>query len=355
MARQARGEIIDPALQVVHCIHRCVRRAFLRGVDRYSGKCYEHRREWIRQRLKFLASVFGIDCLTYCVMSNHLHLVLRSRPDVVATWTDQQVARRWLCLFPRRRENVAPAEPTDHEINLIAGQPAVLAEIRRRMSDISWWMRCKAENIARRSNREDECTGHFWEGRYRSQVILDEAGLLACSAYVDLNPIRAALAESPETSEFTGVKDRLDDLQARSDRATISDHQWERNRRRVHSGWMSPIEIDEAKDPTGPDPSLDDRRASWKGFLSMPLRVYLQLVDWTGRQIHAEKTGAIPDHLAPILHRIGLDPAAWCDLIAKFGSKFKRAAGSRRHLQEEASRRGQRWLQSPGHVDLTTA
>ena len=86
----------------------------------------------------------------------------------------------------------------------------------------------------------------------------------------------------------------------------------------------------------------------------MPLSTYLQLVDWTGRQLRRGKVGAIPDHLAPILERIGLDSVTWCDLIGKFNAKFKRAAGSQRHLQEEAERRGQRWLQSPGHVDLAT-
>ena len=355
MARLARGECIDPAqVQIVHCIHRCVRRAFLCGTDPYSGRCYEHRRAWIRQRLEFLAGIFGIDCLTYCVMNNHLHLVLRSRPDVVASWSDQEVARRWLRLFPKRRSSEGPPEPADPEIQMIVSQPNLLAEIRRRLSDLSWWMRCTAENIARQSNREDECTGHFWEGRYRSQVILDESGLLACAAYVDLNPIRAALAASPEMSQFTGVKDRIDDLKTRSGRARISDHQWERNRRRVHSGWMSPIEINECKDPTGPDPSSDRRRASWKGFLSISLSTYLQLVDWTGRQLHRGKVGVIPDHLAPILKRIGLDAIAWCELIAQFGRKFKRAVGSQCHLQAEATRRGQRWLQSPGKVDLAT-
>ena len=79
MARQARGEYLDPSeVQVVHAVQRCVRRAFLCGRDPLTGKSFEHRRQWIRDRLEFLASVFGVDCLTYTVMSNHLHVVLRS-------------------------------------------------------------------------------------------------------------------------------------------------------------------------------------------------------------------------------------------------------------------------------------
>ena len=164
MARLARGETIDPTqVQIVHAVQRCVRRAFLCGLDAVTGKSFEHRRQWIRDRMEFLASVFGIDCLTYTVMSNHLHTVLRRRPDVVATWNDQEIARRWLTLFPNRKnKDGSPAEPTKSEISMITSSRKVLAERRRRLSDISWWMRCTAEVIARRANQEDECTGRFW-------------------------------------------------------------------------------------------------------------------------------------------------------------------------------------------------
>jgi hypothetical protein len=135
---------------------------------------------------------------------------------VVASWSDEEVARRWLRLFPVRREkDGSPAEPGESEIAATVNRSAVLAERRRRLSDISWWMRCTTEHIARRANREDRCTGHFWEGRYKCQLLLDEASLLACAAYVDLNPVRAAMAETPEESTFTGVKDRIDDLSAK--------------------------------------------------------------------------------------------------------------------------------------------
>lgn len=292
--------------------------------------------------------MFGVDCLTYTVLSNHLHVVLRSRPDVVAQWSDQEVAKRWLRLFPKRRnKDGSPADPLKPEIDAIVNDPDVLAERRRRLSDISWWMRCTAENVARRANREDECTGRFWEGRFKAQLLLDEASLLACAAYVDLNPIRAALAETPEESEFTGAKDRIEDLAQREDRSLTNTHAWERSRRRKRSGWMSPIEIDERRDAVGADPETNGRRASKKGFLSISMLHYLELLDWTGRQLRDDNRGSIPEHLAPILARIGLDCHGWCDLVKKFGRVFKRAAGTVDHLAAEAERRGVGWMHAP--------
>ncbi len=353
MARQARGEVIDPSeVQVVHCVQRCVRRAFLCGFDAYSGDSYEHRRGWIRDRLEFLASAFGIDCLTYTVMSNHLHVVLRSRPDVVRRWSNRRVAEHWLRIFPKRREkDGAPKEPTEAEVRMITSDKRRLAELRLRLSDISWWMRCTAENIARRSNREDGSPGRFWQGRFKAQLLLDEASLLACAAYVDLNPVRAAMAETLEQSDYTGVKDRIDDLKQSGKAVDDRTHEWERSQQRKRSGWLAPIEIDERHDATGPDSSAGGRRASDKGFLSsISLTRYLELLDWTGRQVHRDKAGSIPSSLRPILERLGLVPDAWCDLVKKFGRLFKRAAGSPDKMTEETNRRGQSWMQCPGRT-----
>ena len=356
MPRQARGEYLDPSeVQIVHAVQRCVRRAFLCGKGVLTGKSFEHRRQWIRDRMEFLASVFAVDCLTYTVLSNHLHVVLRSRPDVVKEWSDDEVARRWLRLFPKRRDaKGAPAEPNDAELLMITSDVKRLVEIRERLSDVSWWMRCTAENIARRSNKEDRCSGRFWEGRYRAQLILDEPALLACAAYVDLNPLRAAMAKTPESSEFTGAKDRIDDLKQRES-ATTSTRDWERSRRREKSGWMSPLEINEKTDAAGPDLNPTDRRASQKGFLPISLKTYLELLDWTGRQIRQKKRGAIPSDLAPILERLGLDALSWCDLVQKFGKLFKRVAGTADSLAMEAARRGQGYMHAPGATMLTAA
>lgn len=118
MPRKPRYEVADPAeVQVFHAVQRCVRLAFLCGEYRFAGQSFEHRRGWIHDRLEFLASVFGIDCLMYTLLSNHLHIVLRSRPDVEAEWSDAEVAQRWLRLFPvRRKLDGSPETPTKPEM-----------------------------------------------------------------------------------------------------------------------------------------------------------------------------------------------------------------------------------------------
>jgi REP element-mobilizing transposase RayT len=173
------------------------------------GTFTSFRKEWIRQRIEKLASVFGVDVLTYAIMSNHLHVVLRNRPDVVETWSDKQVALRWLQIFPGKRIDEHLGDPTTNDVDSLAKNKERLAIVRLRLSDISWFMRALSEPIARLANLQDEVTGHFWEGRFKAQRIIDESTLLACCMYVDLNPIRAAMAQSPEKSEFTGAYDRI--------------------------------------------------------------------------------------------------------------------------------------------------
>ena len=340
MARLARGESIDPSqIQIVHVWNRCVRRAFLCGNDVATGRSFEHRRQWARDRLEHLASGFAIDCVTFSVMSNHTHQILRSRPDVVATWDDETVARRWLKLTPKLDKNGNVIEPTQFTVNQLVNNMELLSQIRLRLSDVSWWMRYFSQNIAYRANREDDVTGHFWEGRFSSELIETEASILTCMVYVDLNPVRAAIAATPEESDFTGAKERIDDL--RIELATgasgdlnltlssqeISVHDWERLDNE-HSGWLCPIEIDEAKDEIGPAEDQNGRRISRKGVFAISLTRYLELLDWTGRQLRNDKRGFITIALTPILERLGLTAKGFVNLIRWAGEGTKRQKNS---------------------------
>lgn len=332
MSRLARSDVFDPdVVGIYHCTNRCVRRCFLQGIDKCTGNNYDHRKEWIRDRLEFLAGCFGIDCLGYAILSNHLHLILRNRPDVICEWSDAEVAKRWLMLCPLRKDSDgSPAEPTEAEIDSLCSDAPKIIELRRRLGDISWMMRMVAEPIARRSNAEDECSGRFWEGRFHAVRLLDAIAVLACSIYVDLNPIRARTAQTPEDSQFCSARDRIDARGANgaSELASKAD-------------WLAPLELDErAEAESGPRLSNSGCRASDKGFLAMPLDEYLRLLDWTGRQTVPGKAGVIPSELPSILDRLNLQADGWLKLATQFSRLFGRVAGRAELVAKTRTRNG---------------
>lgn len=318
MARAKRSDVISPDEScIVHVISRVVRRCFLLGDDPLTGKNYDHRKEWIEEYLEHHAKYFGIDLLCFSVLSNHFHLLLKTQPEIVATWTSREVAQRWLMLCPKRKKRGgSPAEPKETEINSIVNDAVKLAQIRSRLSDISWWMRLMCQKIAVRANAEDELPGRFFQGRFRSVRILDEAGLLACAAYVDLNPIRAAMAQTLEESDHTSAHRRIESLRS-------PDKPPEQRGDR----FLSPLTIDELRDALGPRPSTSGYRCSDNGFLNMSASDYLQLLDWTARQPVAGKPGATPTDTPAILDRLGLEPDVWCELVRDFGTLFSLVAG----------------------------
>jgi hypothetical protein len=168
-----------------HCISRCVRRAHLCGTDAHTGFNFEHRRQWIVDRIKLLCSVFDV--------------------DEVEQWSDTEVAHRWMQIFSGpllMHQYLSNASLTVTELERVAD---LFSTWRGRLSDLSWLMRCLNEPIARMANAEDHCSGRFWEGRFKSQALLDARAVLACMAYVDLNPIRAAMAKTPEQSDYTSI------------------------------------------------------------------------------------------------------------------------------------------------------
>jgi len=203
-----RSMTVDPgAPRFYHCVSRCVRRAWLCGDDPVTGRNFDHRRGWIEARLLHLAESFPVSLYAWAVMSNHTHVVLRIDPGAADTWSDEEVARRWA----RLSRSIEPRSETEQEwrVRVLLMQPDRLVELRRRLGSLSWFMRFLNEAIARAANAEDDCTGRFWEGRFKCQALLDEAAVLACMVYVDLNPIRAGVAEALEDSDFTSIQRRL--------------------------------------------------------------------------------------------------------------------------------------------------
>jgi REP element-mobilizing transposase RayT len=281
-----------------HCVSRCVRRSFLCGVDNYSGQSYEHRRAWVEKRLLHLSTLFAIDICAYAVMSNHVHVVLHVDKDEALSWTVDEVLDRYLKLHKGtlltqkyvRGETLSPGE-------LITFGETIV-EYRRRLYDISWLMREVNEYIAREANKEDGCTGRFWEGRFKSQALLDESAVLACMAYVDLNPIRAKMAATPETSDHTSIKKRTVAI------------------------------IHQYRQPKTLMPFVGNPRQDMPKGIAYHLKDYCELVDITGRCIREDKAGHIVHSQSSILDRLGLSTEQWLTLTTEFEKHFCYAAGA---------------------------
>ncbi len=330
-----RSLVINDQLEgTYHCVSRCVRRAFLHGKDSYTGKSYEHRKVWIHQRLVFLAEVFFVDVGGYALMDNHLHVVLRNRPDLWQTASARSIAQRWLKLYPKRRDaSGRPLPPGEDDIEQLADNEMRIAVLRRRLGSISWIMKCLKEYISRKANAEDGCGGRFWESRFKCTALLDDAAVLTCLVYVDLNPVRANLAESPEASLFTSAEERIRGYRARQ-----------------YTDKKTAMASDDGVLPAGIDPSCDewlcplDNKPNRRGLLSLDLPSYLEILEWTGRQIAKDKPGVIPRHFPPILTRLAINPNRWVESAGRFGVLFSVAAGTEAHMKDIAARMGQRWV-----------
>ena len=196
-------QVDDDFTTAYHCISRCVRKAHL------CGEQDESRREWVRELITEASGAFAIDTLAYAVMSNHLHLVLRTMPDRVSEWSDTEVIERWARAHPRTRSDGTAIPWSAIDMTARLADAAWIATARLRLRSLSWFMKCVKERLARRANRADKCTGHFWEVRFKSIALLNQAAVIACMVYVDLNPIRATIADRPETSDFTSVQERI--------------------------------------------------------------------------------------------------------------------------------------------------
>lgn len=329
---RARGQIISlDETPYYHCMARCVRRAFLFGTDSVGGRCYDHRKAWVEDKLAFLAEVFAIDVCAYAVMSNHYHLVLRVDVELAQSWSMNEVVERWLSFFsgnPLVHRYLSEDELSKAELAKVAE----FAEIwRERLMDISWFMRILNESIARMANQEDECKGRFWEGRFKSQALLDEAAVLACMAYVDLNPIRAGVAQLPEESDFTSIQQRLFEL---ADRGVGRPKKKEKHK-------TSDVVLKKPKLlPFNQGTELKEGEKA----LPFSLVDYAELLDWTGRAVRQDKRGSIPESAPPILNRLNMSAQSWLEYVPKIESSFNHAIGHRDTLKQLAKKLGLNWM-----------
>jgi len=322
MMTQARSKQVSlQDTRYYHLISRCVRRAYLCGADSHTQKNYEHRRQWMVDRIRFLTSVFAIDVAAYAVMSNHYHLVVYIDESEALAWSEEEVCLRWQQLYhihplvERLQKGQSSCEAEKDKAH------DIIHEWRSRLSDLSWLMRNLNEHIARKANAEDNCKGRFWEGRFKSQALLDEKVVLACMAYVDLNPIRAKMVDSVQTAEYTSIFERI------HDKASDVDNK--------------------AQLPFTPKSLLgfigNENKDSPKG-IAFSLLDYLTLVEETGKIIRADKRGSIDENSSPLLTQLGINSDDWLQLAEHFGKQYHQAVGSLAELNAFAAHTGKQWI-----------
>ena len=303
-----------------HCVSRCVRRAFLCGEDTITGNSYEHRRQWIEDRLLTLASTFAIDIAAYAIMSNHYHAVLRINHQQATNWTRSEVIEHWHQLFKGSLLSQRYAQGETLSKAEHAALSEQVNEWRERLMSISWFMRCSNEPIAREANHEDKVTGRFWESRFKSQALLDEKALAACMTYVDLNPIRARMAKTPEQSDHTSIK------------------------RRTKQALKAKQPYLPEQQPAALLAFAGNPREDMPDGIPFALSDYLELADWSGRIIREDKKGHIQEHQPDILQRLDIDPRNWVYLTKNFEQPFKNLVGAAHHVRQACEGIGKNWV-----------
>ena len=299
-----------------HIVSRCVRRTFLCGFDHETNTDYEHRKQWIVDRLQLLSSLFSINLCSYAVMSNHYHLVVHIEPEPTHNWSNKEIAQRWTTLYQGPlliQQWLDGASLSKAQISTVDD---IICIWRERLSSLSWFMKCLNEPIARKANKEDQCTGHFWESRYKSQALKTEHALMACMTYVDLNPIRANQAYTPEDSDYTSIQERIkpqwnlkDAIQRQIKQKSLSSLP-ESHIEQIKPAQLMPF----------------TRQDAGKQNTSLPysLTDYLELVDWTGRIVRQDKRGYIKQCAPPILERLTIDNNEWLITSSQFENIFNK-------------------------------
>ncbi|KZN46660.1 hypothetical protein N476_24220 [Pseudoalteromonas luteoviolacea H33] len=187
------------------------------------------------------------------------------------------------------------------------------------------------EYIAKEANKEDNCTGKYWEGRYKSQALLDETALLSCMAYVDLNPIRANMTNNLEDSDFTSIQERISHFK----NSKASAQKPNQNNENAH----------QIKQPKTLK-SFGTR--VYENTLPFSLLDYLELVDWTGRHVHPKKKGYIPKSVPDILVSLKIEEATWLVRVQNYGNHYGNFVGSKTVLRAHAAKNDVSWYKGVG-------
>lgn len=293
-----------------HVISRCVRRAQLCGFDSSTGLNFDHRKDWIEQRILFLSQVFSVAIYGYAVMNNHYHLVIKVDPQQTSEWTKDEILDRWEKLCARESKH-----KTTRNISRLTNRDCLknssrIEVLRNRLGNLSWFMKYLNEPLARWANKEDSCTGHFWEGRFKSQALLDEIALLSCMAYVELNPVRAGTCKNLDECNHTSVYHRINS----------ASHSFDKLLKPIVSGY--------------------DQRET----LPILLSEYIELIHWTSEAQSNRRLSLNPPKIK--LTAFSVNHEQWLLHYMNQHQRNQRAFGLIHRLREYANMLGQNWIRN---------
>ncbi|EGA65734.1 transposase [Vibrio brasiliensis] len=296
MTTARKQQVCVDATPYYHCVSRCVRRSFLCGEDPLTNKSYQHRRAWVERKITTLSQIYCIDICAYAIMSNHYHLVVHINRAKAQKLSDYEVVERW------RQEHKMPALVSRWLNGQLTSKAemevcsAIIDSWRQRLWNLSWFMKELNFDIACQANKEDDCKGHFWESRFKSQALLDEKALLAAMTYVDLNPLRAGEAKTPETSDYTSIQARLEALNKQQESAPC-----------LH-------------------PFIGATTNERVDGITYRLMDYIELVDWSAR-LYREDKASLAESTPPILQRLNINQLKWLEACTKLERQRITAVG----------------------------
>ncbi len=300
-----RSQLVDDQVPMYyHLVSRCVQGAWLCDIDPLTGIDYSHRKQWIIDRLRYLAQYFAVEVTAYAIMANHFHLVVYFDPNASRGWSNKEVARRWIDAFPPKHHGVVDESLKVWQFECLLEDEQGLAAVRRKLGSLSCFMQHLKQPIAWRANQESGCDGDYWANRFYSGALLSEKAVLATMAYVDLNPIRAQISKTIETCEHTSIQERLRRLESTPERL---------------SQMMEPI--------------VSGLGGSNEGSV----RVWITMEDYLN---HLRSIIGVDNPSQPILDK----PTRWAVMVAAI-RKRQRAYGTRQSLAHWLEQRGMRSLE----------
>ncbi len=305
----ARKNIVDSETPgFYHCTNRCVRRTFLCGLDEQTGKNYSHRKDWLQSRMYELCKLFSIEIYAFAIMDNHYHIVLHLDPLEPSNWSKEEVAEKWLSAF-NSLEDPKFARRRELKKQAIIADKEKIKLYRKRLGSLSWFTSRLNEPLAKQANKEDSCTGSFWQGRYSAQALLDEAAVFSCMAYVDLNPVRAKITNKLEESSHTSIQQQFNAIKEKE-----------------------PIDVQAHLNSSIRAISNSVKSKS----LPMSLKNYIELVEWTGKNIVHPNKAAMPKNIQSSLKSLNLQNNHWLKQIENYNNHYCHVVGTVEQIRAKA-------------------